>query len=238
MISSLIRNLERQSGASSEGRQALSDAIGQIRTFARGEDLVSERVDTTDCLLLVQGLACRYKMLDQERRQILSFHIQGDICNLQALWLPMDHNVGAMTECRAALLPQASLRAIIRDYPHVGDALWRLTLIEGAVYREWMIGMGRRSSFARVAHLFCEILARYHAMGLLKGDQVDWPITQADLADALGLSIVHVNRVLQQLRRQELVILRGRTLVISDWEGLRTVAGFDPAYLHLGSAPA
>jgi len=238
MISSLIRNLERQSGASSEGRQALSDAIGQIRTFARGEDLVSERVDTTDCLLLVQGLACRYKMLDQERRQILSFHIQGDICNLQALWLPMDHNVGAMTECRAALLPQASLRAIIRDYPHVGDALWRLTLIEGAVYREWMIGMGRRSSFARVAHLFCEILARYRAMGLLKGDQVDWPITQADLADALGLSIVHVNRVLQQLRRQELVILRGRTLVISDWEGLRTVAGFDPAYLHLGSAPA
>ena len=117
--------------------------------------------------------------------------------------------------------------------PRVADVLWRDTLIDGAVFREWMMGIGRRSAEARIAHLLCEVLVRMRAVGLATAQACELPITQAELGDALGLSTVHVNRSLQELRAKRLITLRGSILTVEDWEGLKEAGEFDPTYLHL-----
>jgi CRP-like cAMP-binding protein len=122
---------------------------------------------------------------------------------------------------------------LVRRCPRLGDMLWRDTLIDAAIFREWMVGMGRREAYGRIAHLLCEVMTKLKAVGLADGVTCELPITQAELGDALGLSTVHVNRVLQELRGNDLITLRGGTLTVLDWTGLRQAGEFDPAYLHL-----
>lgn len=125
------------------------------------------------------------------------------------------------------------MRDLIRSFPRLGDLFWRDTLIDAAVFREWVVGLGRREAYGRMAHLLCEMMTKLGAVGLADGKRCELPITQGQLGDALGLSTVHVNRVLQALRGAELITWRGRTLTVLDWGGLKEAGEFDPTYLHL-----
>jgi CRP-like cAMP-binding protein len=161
---------------------------------------------------VVEGFACSYKHSHEGKRQIMFFYIPGDIPDLQSLHLEvMDHNIGTLTPTKAAFIPHAALHDLIQRHPGLAAAFWRDTLIDGAIFREWVINVGRRDAYARLAHLLCELVARLSAVGLV----TDWsfllPVTQAELGDATGLSTVHVNRVLQELRGNGLITSKGRT---------------------------
>jgi len=165
----------------------------------------------------------------------MSFQIAGDMCDLHSFLLgEMDHSVGTLTPCKVACIPHAALSDIIDKYPRIARALWRDTLIDAAVFREWMVGLGRRSSYGRGARLLCEGYVRCEAVGLAVDHRFPFPITQTELGDATGLSLVHMNRTLQELRRDGLITFRDKTVDITDWEGLQRAGEFDPKYLHLG----
>ena len=143
----------------------------------------------------------------------------------------MDHSIGSITSGRMAVVPHATMLDLTETSPRIARALWRTTLLETALFRQRIVGLGRRSAYARIAHLLCELRVRLRAVGLSQNGSYDLPVTQAELADALGLSTVHVNRTLQALRRHGLITLRGGKLMIEDWDGLTTAGEFDPDYL-------
>jgi CRP-like cAMP-binding protein len=145
----------------------------------------------------------------------------------------MDHSIGSITPCKVGFIKHENLRALCRQFPRIADAFWRNTLIDAAVFREWMASIGRREAYNRIAHLICELLVRMRAVGLAEDHVLELPITQGEIADALGLSNVHVNRVLTELRGDRLIEIKGRRLQVLDWNRLMAVGEFDPGYLHL-----
>lgn len=230
----LIRKLETIAELSSADREALSRLPLRIELIAENNDIVREGDSPSECCLILDGFVARYKLLGQGQRQIFSFHIPGDIIDLQGLHLEiMDHSLGALTRCRVAFIPHQAISDLIEKQPRLATAFWRDTLIDAAVFREWLAGVGRRSAHQRIAHLFCEVYVRLRAVDLADDLTFDLPITQVELADALGLSSVHVNRVLQDLRREGLIASTATSTRISDWERLKAAGDFDPAYLHL-----
>ena len=234
----LIRKLESIADLGPEERQALADIPLTVRNITRDEVVVREGDRPAQCCLLVDGMLCRYKVLSTGARQIMSFHVQGDIPDLQSLHLQvMDHSLGAVAPSKVAFISHATVRGLIRRYPALGDALWRDTLVDAAIFREWLTGVGRRSSYQRIAHLMCELSLKLQSVGAAGPEGYPFPITQTELGDALGLSVVHVNRVLQDLRRDGLIVLKERHLTIPDFDALVEAGLFDPAYLHLERAP-
>ncbi len=230
----LIRKLETITDLSAEERQALNDLQMTIRDLKTGQDIVRDGDRPSQCCLILEGFACRYGMTPNGKRQIFSFHIPGDIPDMQSIHLTvMDHSLGTIRASRVAFIPHENVRALCRRSPRIADVFWRDTLIDAAVFRTWMMGIGRRSAFARIAHLFCELYLRFKAVGLTNGAGFNLPITQAEIGDALGLSTVHVNRTLQELRGENLIVLRGGSLTVPDWEALKEAGEFDPTYLHL-----
>lgn len=230
----LIRKLESITPLSDLNRRAIESLSVSIRRFEPRQDIVRDQDRPSQCCLVLQGWVHRYKLLDEGRRQIVSFHVPGDLPDLQSLHLRvMDHSVATLTACTLAFIPHEHVRDLLLRFPSLSEAMWRDTLIDAAIFREWLTGVGRRSSHARIAHLFCEMYVKLEAVGLAKDHRCSWPLTQGDLADALGLSNVHVNRVLQDLRGQGLITLRGGMLTFEDWAALSRLAEFDPTYLHL-----
>ncbi len=230
----LIRKLESIAELSAEEKSAVRSLPLVLKNLPGDTDIVRDGDRPSECCLIVEGFACRYKITPAGKRQIMSFHIPGDIPDLQSLHLRvMDHSVGTLTPCRLAFIPHESLRDLMRRHPRIADAFWRDTLIDAAVFREWMVGIGRRSAYQRIAHLLCEMLVRCRAVGLTEDHAYELPVTQEELGDALGISAVHVNRVLQDLRQDGLIVLRGRYVSTPDWEGLKVAGEFDPTYLHL-----
>jgi CRP-like cAMP-binding protein len=180
-----------------------------------------------------------YKVTVEGKRQIVAFNVPGDVPDLQSLHLKvLDNNVGTISPCRVGFIHHEVLRDICERYPRITAAFWRETLIDAAIFREWMTSLGRREAYARIAHLLCELLVRLRAVGLAENHTCELPITQAEFADALGLTTVHVNRVLQELRADGLIRMKGQQLTIPDWEKLKEVGEFDPTYLHLEQAAA
>ncbi|MCJ2036169.1 Crp/Fnr family transcriptional regulator [Methylobacterium sp. J-068] len=235
----LIRKLKSIITVSDAERSAIERLPMTRRQLPARQDIVRDGDHPTQCCLMLEGWAFRYKLLDEGKRQILSVHIPGDIPDLQSLHLPvMDHNLGALTACTVAFIPHEALRELTRTHPGITAALWRDTLVDAAIFREWMTNIGRRSTSGRITHLFCELYLKLHAMGLAENHACEMALTQGDIADAIGVSNVHVNRVLQELRGEGLLTLQGQRLVIHDWAGLTKRAEFDPAYLHLKRAPA
>jgi len=232
MVSRLAANLQLYGALSTDELQAIESLVGSTRAVAAGEDVVMEGDAPTHCRVLLEGQAFRHKTLPDGRRQIMSFHIPGDLCDLQGLFLGMDHNVTTLTACEVGLIPHTRLAEVMRAYPQVARAFWRTTLVEAAVFREWMVGMGRRSAYARIAHLFCEMIVRMQAAGFVRQGRCPFPITQQHLSDALGLSAVHTNRTLQALRGEGLLSFHGGELVVMDWPGLKSAGEFDAGYLH------
>ncbi len=230
----LIRKLESIASLAPEEKAALLRLPLRLKTLAADQDIVSEGDTPSECCLIVEGFVCRYNVTAQGKRQILSFHISGDIPDLQSLHLSvMDHSLGTLIPCKLAFIHHDDLRTLMHNHPRLGDLFWRDTLIDAAVFRQWVVNVGRRQAPARLAHLLCELLVRLRAVELVEDHIFDLPVTQAELADAQGLSTVHVNRVLQDLRGAGLISLHGKTLKVLDWEGLKTVGEFDPTYLHL-----
>ncbi|MEF2073298.1 Crp/Fnr family transcriptional regulator [Consotaella aegiceratis] len=199
----------------------------------KGYEVVREGDRPQRCCLILSGFACRFKVLSDGSRQIVAFHVPGDLPDLFSLHLGvMDHNLGTLAPSRLAYISHGSLRSLTEERPKLAAALWRQTLIDGSMFLEWMTGLGRRPAPARLAHLICEVMMRLSIVGLVDEGQATLPVTQADLADALGLSYVHVNRILQDMSRDELVDFRRRTLVVHNWQRLKDMAEFDPTYLH------
>jgi CRP-like cAMP-binding protein len=230
----LVRKLESQIVLSDAEKHALQSRSGTVKTLEADQDIVREGERPSTCCLVLDGFVHRYKMTETGKRQILSFHISGDIPDLQSLHLEvMDHSLGTLARSTLAFLPHDTVRDLIRRCPRIGDAFWRETLIDAAVFREWMLGLGRREAYGRMAHLLCELYVRLKAVGLANGHGYEMPLTQAELGDALGLSTVHVNRTLQDLRGEGLITLQGGSVAVLDWEGLRKAGEFDPTYLHL-----
>lgn len=205
-----------------------------MKVVEESADVVSEGDRPTACCLLVEGVLFRYKMLGDGRRQIMSLHVPGDVPDLQSIYLEvMDHSVGALAPSKVAFIPHAALRELIRREPGIAEALWCDTMIDASIYREWVSNVGRRSSLERAAHLMCELFVKFDAVGLADPDGCPFPLTQGELADALGISIVHVNRTLQALRADSLIVLKGSYLRIPNFDALAAAGGFDPTYLHL-----
>ncbi|MCJ2139083.1 Crp/Fnr family transcriptional regulator [Methylobacterium sp. E-066] len=230
----LIRKLESIASLSEVERRAIESLPVRIHKLNVRQDIVRDGDKPSHCCLIIDGWACRYKLLSQGKRQILSFHIPGDILDLQSLHVPtMDHSLGTLTKAIVAFILHESLRELTARHPGIAAILWLDTLIDAGIFREWLVSMGRRSAFEHVAHLFCELYLKLQAVGLAGNYRCPLPVTQADLADALGLTPVHINRVLQAMRGKTLITLRSSTLVIEAWNELLRVSEFDPTYLHL-----
>jgi CRP-like cAMP-binding protein len=233
-ISMLLRKLESIAGLSDEERQAIQSLPLRIRVLRPGQDIVQDGEKPSQCCLVVEGWAFRYKLLNEGKRQILSFHVPGDVPDLQSLHLQtMDHSLATLTEATVAFIPHEDLRELIVRFPSIAGALWRDTLVDAAIFREWIVGIGRKSSYGRIAHLFCEMYLKLEAVGLAQEHRYTLPLTQAQLADALGMSNVHANRVLQEMRSKNLITLKSSALVIHAWSELVRAGEFDPTYLHL-----
>ena len=230
----LVHKLESIADLAPEERQAVLDLPMRVQAIEADQDIVREGDRPSRCCLVLRGFTCRYKMTAPGKRQIMAFHIPGDIPDLQSLHLKvLDHSLGTITPCEVGFIRHEDVHDLVRRFPRIGDMLWRDTLIDAAIFREWMVGLGRREAYGRIAHLLCEVMTKLKAVGLADGVTCELPITQAELGDALGLSTVHVNRVLQDLRRENLISLNGGSLKVLDWKALKQRGEFDPTYLHL-----
>lgn len=232
-LSMLLQKLQGIASLADAERRAIQSLPVHVQALQADQDIGRDGDMPNQCCLVVEGWAVRYKILGDGQRQILSFHVSGDIPDLHSLHIPvMDHSLGALTKATVAFIPHDSLRDVIQRFPGLAALFWRLTLMDAAVSHEWMTGMGRRSAYERLTHLLCELYLKLRAAGLADEHRCHLPMTQGDLADATGLSNVHVNRVLQAMRANGLITLRGHTLVIEKWDELVIVAEFNPLYLH------
>src|SRR6202035_1614040 len=234
MSNPLLRKLGNFTALSEEESQAVIECCKDVRAVGAREDVISQGDRTGGVKLLLGGFACRYKTLEDGRRQIVAYFVPGDLCDLRVFILKrMDHSIGAIAPSRIATIAPENVLNLLHTYPTLTTALWWSTLVEEAIAREWIVNVGQRNALERTAHLFCELLYRFRAVGLNQGNSCTLPLTQVELAETLGLSSVHVNRTLQALRRQKLITLEGGTLTIQDLDALKEVSFFNPDYLHL-----
>ena len=228
-----VRHMQHMCELSLAERDALERLPMQLREFEADQDIVREGDRPTKCFAILEGFASTLKMTGPGKRQIMAFHLPGDIPDLQSLHLEiLDITVTTLTACKVGFVQHEAMRELCARFPRLGDAFWRETLVASAVFREWVMNVGRRDAYARIAHVFCEWTTRMRAMGLAEEYILELPITQAELGDATGMSTVHVNRTIQRLRADRLIELTGSKLTVLDWEGLKQAGDFDPTYLH------
>lgn len=237
MTNPFFRKLLRRDRSLTEAEaRALDEAVSHRIEVEADVELVRQDEISHQSLLLEQGWACRYGALPDGRRQILALHVSGDFVDLQSFPLKrMDHTVATLSRCRIAVYPHENLRRLSETMPHLTRLLWMATLIDAAILRQWLLGAGQRSALERAAHLICELFTRLDVVGAAPDGLFNLPLTQAELGDALGVSQVHANRVVGELRSRGLVTWRDETVRILDWPGLQALAEFDPTYLMLES---
>jgi CRP-like cAMP-binding protein len=234
-VNPLIRKLEQFVRLSPDDRTILTRASSErVRRFAPRVDISREGDRPKDVHLILSGWACRYKQLEDGRRQIVSFFLPGDMCDLNVFILKeMDHSIGTISDVTIADLSREFFDEIGAGYPRIATALWWETLVNAAIQREWTMNLGQRTASERMAHLLCEIFFRLRLAGLTDVNSCEFPLTQADLAEATGLSKVHVNRTLQELRGAKLVVLKGKALTVPNVERLMSAGLFNANYLHM-----
>ncbi len=230
----LIDKLERFTRLSNEDRQVLKALARKVRLIEAGVDIIQEGDRPETVNLFLDGWACRYKQLEDGRRQIVAFFVPGDLCDIHIYVLrEMDHAIAAITPVRLATVPREILLDTMDRHPRITRALWWESLVNAAIQREWTVNIGRRTALERLAHLFCELFLRLRAVGLAEGSTCPFPLTQLELADATGLTNVHVNRTLKEMRNAGLILLKSRQLTVPDLAALQKAALFNPNYLHL-----
>jgi CRP-like cAMP-binding protein len=230
----LARKLASIFSLSDEEIEAVRRLPVQLVDIKSDQDVVREGDQPTRSCIVLEGFACIYKMTGDGKRQIMAFQIAGDVPDLQSLHLTyLDSSVGTLSPCTVGFVRHEALRDLGRAYPRIADALWRATLIDASIFREWITNVGQRDAYARLAHVLCETLTRMNAVGLAQGHSCDFPISQEELGQATGMSSVHVNRTIQELRASKLIQLTPKRLTVLDWPGLAAAGDFNPAYLHL-----
>ncbi len=230
----LIRKLGGIIPLSEIERAALEALPMQVTTLKTDQDITREGDRPSRCCLILEGFACSYKITVEGKRQILAYHIPGGMPDLQTLYLnALDYSVSTITPCRIGFIQHATLKDLYASCPRITVAFWQKALLDGAVFREWMINNGRREAKSGMAHLLCEMVVRLRAVGLGEDHSTGLPITQSEFADALGLTPAHVNRMLQELRAEGLISPKENVLSVLNWDGLKEVGDFDPAYLLL-----
>lgn len=238
MLESLYLNLGQHDALSEQEKALLADAMAIERHFVTGEDIVSEGSRPIYSTLIVDGLAARYKVLEDGGRQFTSLQVPGDFVDLHAFLLKtMDHGIIALSPCHVLAADHSKLRAITEQAPHLTRLLWLDTLVDGAIHREWIVAMGRRSKTSHLAHLLCELFVRLQVVKRTNGMTFRLPLSQAELADVLGLSVVHMNRVIGALRNLGAIAWTHHMVTILDWQRLVEIAEFDPTYLSMNREP-
>lgn len=229
----LTRKLEKFARLSTENRSLLDDTIRATRIVPPHTDLVREGQASGEVRLILKGFACRYKTLANGRRQIVAYLIPGDFCDLNAFILEaLDHSTGTLSECTVVDIPRQRIIELT-DRPGIARAFWWVTLVDEGTLREWLLNIGQRDAAPRIAHLFCELLMRLRIVGLTQDDSYEFPLTQNEIADTVGLSTVHVNRTLQTLRNMKLIEFKNKSIKIIDVNSLMNLSGFNSTYLHI-----
>jgi len=238
MIEALLKKLELRDPLRPDERAALADSFSPPKSHAAREHMVEQGTRPKHSTLLLNGLTARVTTLAEGSQQITALHIPGDFVDLHSFLLPrMDHSVVAISDCVVTTVDHDRLREITSAFPHLTRLLWLNTLMDSAIHRQWLVTLGRMSASGRMAHLLCELYRRHAVVDGVRDDGFDLPMTQAQLADVLGLSAVHVNRTLQELRAQGVVSWNGARVKITNWEDLARMGEFDPTYLQLERSP-
>lgn len=233
MPNSLAKKLQRFVTLSADERAALAGFATEVTLHEGGTDLILQGDQPSRVHLLVEGWGCRYKLLPDGRRQIVAYLVPGDLCDVQVFVLRrMDHSIGVLGDAKVALISPGRMLDAMERHPRIARALWWATLVDEATLREWIVNIGRRAPYERIAHLLCELWVRLDNVGLTEGGRFKLPLTQSEIGDTVALTPVTVNRVLQRLRRAGLITFHDGELTILDAEQLATLSGFDPIYLH------
>jgi len=234
-----LNHLLRLGDLAPEDSRAVVELNGEVRTLRRHEEIIKAGDTPNFSFVVINGFLQRYTSRRDGSRQIHSFYIATDAPSLESLHAGrVDNNLCAVVSSQVGMIAHSDLDELMRAHPNVGRLVWRSILAQSSIYREWLMRNSRMAADASMAHLFCEMYARYNAAGLGNGDRCDVPLTQDMLAEALGLTAVHVNRTLQQLRETGMVDHKGGILFVNDFKRLASYADFDPAYLHLKNGHA
>lgn len=230
----LIRKLDAFSSLSKDDEAAIEEFCSRrVLEIGRGKDMISEGEDPRTVNLIVQGWACRYKTLEDGRRQILSFFVPGDLADLHVYILKaMDHSIAALTPLRYAVLTPNEFEKLGDEHPRVLRALWWESLVTASIQREWLVTVGRRSALESIAHLACELYLRLKMVGLVENKRCAFPLTQSDIGDALGLTQPHVSRTVKELNDTGFVSISRGSLTMHSLRGVQEIAAFNPNYLH------
>lgn len=231
--SPLIAKLETRAPISDEDREALYDLYSDAREMGARRNIIREGDRPDHVHLMIDGWGARYKLLPDGARQITAFLIPGDFCDVHVTILgEMDHGITTLTKSRVAYIPRGKMDALT-ERPSLIKAFWWATLVDESVLRNWIVNIGRRDAYEAIGHLICELYVRMKNVGLVEDRSYDLPLTQEEIGDALGLTAVHVNRVLQRLRSEDLISFRRGLLIIHDYERLEKASGFNANYLHI-----
>lgn len=234
ILDRMVRKFGRCAHLDDSDRKALRGLPYDLKVMEAGRYIVREGSSPDHSAVLVSGLAYRHKITAEGARQIVSIHVAGDFVDLEGSLLSVvDHNIQALTRSEVALIRSSSLLELANKHPRIARAMWIDTIIDGSIFREWVVNVGRRDARERLAHLMCEFARRLEAAGMGSPDGYELPMTQEQLGDATGLTSVHVNRTLKSLADDGLISRERRFIRIPDWEKMRAIAGFNETYLHL-----
>ena len=238
MDSPLLKKLLQFSDFSEADKRLINELTSERQTeYGAREDIIREGEHSEDIHVVLKGLACRYKHLEDGSRQIMAFLVPGDPCDSEIFILDeMDHSIGTLASSTIASIPGSRMKDLLLNRPSIALAFWWNTLQDEGVLRERIIDEGRRDAYSRIGFLIYEIFVRMRAFGAIDNDRFEFPVTQVDLADATGLTPVHVNRMLKQLRDENLIAIEGKNWTILDPQGLREAARYEASYLHLDRA--
>lgn len=234
----LIVTLERRDELSLEEKAVVETLPWRVRTFEAGEEIVRQNSRPAESCLMLEGLAACARSSADGARQITALYIPGNFVDLHCFLLKrIDHSVIAVAKCRAGFVSHEALKPITERFAHLTRLLWTIAEVDGAIQRNWIFQLGRRKAVQRLAHLVCEMFRRLEVVGLTSGQSFLFPVNQAEIGDMLGLSTVHINRSLQDLRARNLVSWDRPVVTIKDWPGLARFAEFDPTYLSFDREP-
>lgn len=234
MIEAHLKRLRKRTPITPAEERAIGELISETRRSAPDQTIVKEGQKLDHSLLLIHGWLARAKDRRSGQRQITELHVAGDFADLHGFTLKrLDHHIVSLSDCVIAAVPHDRLERLTANHPRLARIYWFLTNVDAAIHRQWAFLLGGGDAAARMAHLFCELFVRLDVVGLTRGNCYDLPLTQEELAMCLGLTPVHVNRTLQELRRRELISVESRQVTIPDFSALAETAQFDPGYMYL-----
>jgi CRP-like cAMP-binding protein len=234
MIAVHLKKLRKRVEISAEEERVIRDSVAETKRVGPDQLVVRSGKELSVSLMLLDGWLARIKDLAGGERQVTQLHVAGDFADLHGFTLKrLDDDVATLSDCKIGVVPHETIREITERYPRLARIFWFSTNMDAAIQRELALSLGQRSAISRMAHLFCELFVRLDVVGKVSDDGYEFPLTQRELSECLGLTVVHANRTLQELRRRGLIELGNRRLTILDRRGLDGIAEFDPSYLYL-----